>query len=251
MSVFIRNLPTSLSGTFCKFEERRIKSRLRTTKTIEELVDFVFSFKFIQPLPIRMPFKFLSIVPEQIRGELIQLLKTVHELRPKFVMEVGTLRGGTLLLFCTVADSDASIISIDFPGKKIGEAYAYPPWKTRLYKSFAGGSQSVHPVIADSHDHRTFGKVEELLGGNELDFLFIDGDHSYNGVKKDFKMYSPLVRKGGLIAFHDIVPGSSRTSVRYGGEVPSFWKEISQEFKHTEIVESWEQGRCGIGIIYM
>lgn len=37
-----------------------------------------------------------------------------------------------------------------------------------------------------------------------MDFLFIDGDHAYEGVKADFEMYSPLVRKGGLVALHDI-----------------------------------------------
>jgi hypothetical protein len=30
-----------------------------------------------------------------------------------------------------------------------------------------------------------------------VDFLFIDGDHTYEGVKKDFEMYSPLVRREG------------------------------------------------------
>ena len=34
-----------------------------------------------------------------------------------------------------------------------------------------------------------------------LDLLFIDGDHSYEGVRQDYKMYSKLVRDGGLIAF--------------------------------------------------
>jgi predicted O-methyltransferase YrrM len=49
-------------------------------------------------------------------------------------------------------------------------------------------------------------KIEGILKGRKVDFLFIDADHSYEGVKKDFEMYSPLVRKGGIIAFHDIIP---------------------------------------------
>jgi hypothetical protein len=40
--------------------------------------------------------------------------------------------------------------------------------------------------------------------------------------KKDFEMHSPLVRKGKIIAFHDIVPGPSE----HVGGVPEFWKEI-------------------------
>jgi predicted O-methyltransferase YrrM len=51
-----------------------------------------------------------------------------------------------------------------------------------------------------------------VLNEQNLDFLFIDGDHTYKGVKEDFEMYSPLVRKGGVIAFHDITkhPHSNR-----------------------------------------
>jgi len=38
---------------------------------------------------------------------------------------------------------------------------------------------------------------------NHIDFLFIDGDHNYEGVKKDWDLFSPLLKKGSLIAFHD------------------------------------------------
>jgi len=41
--------------------------------------------------------------------------------------------------------------------------------------------------------------VKKILAGRQVDFLFIDGDHSYEGVKKDFEMYSSLVRKGGVV----------------------------------------------------
>lgn len=46
-------------------------------------------------------------------------------------------------------------------------------------------------------------EVESLTGG-EVDFLFIDGDHSYNGVKKDWDFYSPFLKKGAIVAFHDV-----------------------------------------------
>jgi len=47
--------------------------------------------------------------------------------------------------------------------------------------------------------------------------LFPDGDHSYEGVKRDFEMYSPLVRPGGIIAFHDTV---------FMDGVRRFWAEL-------------------------
>lgn len=36
-----------------------------------------------------------------------------------------------------------------------------------------------------------------------IDVLFIDGDHSYNGVKADFELYSKLLTKSGVIFIHD------------------------------------------------
>jgi predicted O-methyltransferase YrrM len=38
-----------------------------------------------------------------------------------------------------------------------------------------------------------------------IDLLFIDGDHSYNGVRADWQLFGPKVRSGGLILFHDYV----------------------------------------------
>lgn len=52
------------------------------------------------------------------------------------------------------------------------------------------------------------------------------------------------IRVGGVVAFHDIVPGPSECV----GGVPRFWREIKRKFRHTEIVESWGQGGYGIGV---
>jgi hypothetical protein len=37
----------------------------------------------------------------------------------------------------------------------------------------------------------------------KIDFLFIDGDHSYEGVKKDFDLYSKIISDNGTIVLHD------------------------------------------------
>lgn len=46
-----------------------------------------------------------------------------------------------------------------------------------------------------------------------LDFVFIDGDHSYEGVKADIEAWRPKVRSGGMIAGHDINMKSVRDAV--------------------------------------
>ena len=67
---------------------------------------------------------------------------------------------------------------------------------------------------ANSHNLDTLNKVKRILADRPIDLLFIDGDHTYVGVKMDFEMYRPLVRKGGIIAFHDIVPHPPETGLR-------------------------------------
>jgi len=59
-----------------------------------------------------------------------------------------------------------------------------------------------HPrVILDTTENAYFNYfVKEDL---KIDFLHIDADHSYEGVKKDFELYSKIVKKGGIISIHD------------------------------------------------
>lgn len=47
-----------------------------------------------------------------------------------------------------------------------------------------------------------------LFADNSLDFVYLDGDHQYEPVKKDLSLWWPKVKRGGILAGHDIVcPG--------------------------------------------
>lgn len=52
-----------------------------------------------------------------------------------------------------------------------------------------------------SHTPQAVKKLYNFTDG--IDFLFIDGDHTYQGVLTDWLLYAPLVKRGGIIAFHD------------------------------------------------
>jgi hypothetical protein len=66
-------------------------------------------------------------------------------------------------------------------------------------------------------------------------------------VRRDFELYSPLVKKGGMIAIHDIAPGPE---LAVGG-VPLFWRELKEAHHSSiELVEDWQQGGFGIGVIF-
>ena len=183
------------------------------------------------------------IKPGQIKCEISELLEKIKMKKPKIVLEIGTANGGTLFLFSFCVSEHTTIVSIDLPRGSFGGGY--PACKIPLYKAFAQKEQKIHLIRANSHSNSTFKKIKMLLKNKSVDFLFIDGDHF--GVKEDFKMYSPLVRKGGMIAFHDIVPGSKENV----GAVPEFWREIKDNYESEEIVKDWSQDGFGIGIIYM
>lgn len=202
------------------------------TSNVETLIDFASNCMGV-------------IRPLQLRNELLPLLLLISTKKPQSVLEIGTLNGGTLFLFTHLAAPSAQIISIDLRGGMFGGGY--PRWKVPLYKSFARDSQKIHLLCMDSHSQITHQHLKNILGNQTIDFLFIDGDHSYQGVKRDFEMYSAFVSTHGIIAVHDIVPG--RNSKISG--VNKFWNEIKYHYHYVEFVDDWKQGACGIGVIFI
>ncbi len=43
----------------------------------------------------------------------------------------------------------------------------------------------------------------------EIDLLFIDGDHSFEGAYGDLEVWYPHIRKGGVIVMHDMAEGTT------------------------------------------
>jgi predicted O-methyltransferase YrrM len=205
--------------------------RLRTTPNRpKELVDLVLSSSVIRPV--------------QVREELMEYAQVISDLKPKLALEIGTLHGGTLCLLSRLADPGATIVSVDLPLGRFGGGYKW--FYVPIFKSFARFRQKIHLLRADSHAPETLSTVRKIIGNRELDLLFIDGDHSYEGVRNDFELYHPLVRRGGLIVFHDVAEHTDRTC-----EVSRFWNEVKQRYRHTEVIRDRNQGWAGIGLLYM
>ena len=230
--------PERMQNLLDRAEGRRLQSVLRNLPSDlnkNDLLDFCWS---AQGRLIR---------PDQIREEFSRLLELVfgENKEVRYVLEIGTHNGGTLFPFTRLSRPNADIISLDLPHAEFGGGYE--PWKRELYQNFAVSGRTLHLLQADSHEQATYKSVQDLLGANQLDFLFIDGDHTYEGVKKDFEMYSPLVRAGGFVAFHDIIHGPAVPSSR----VDQFWEYIKSSYPHQEIINDVAQGGAGIGLITM
>lgn len=231
MNIIRRTIKLIVNLTALPFIIFRVR-RLDRNLSLDQAVDFVFNgaFGLIRPLQVKM--------------EIRELMKYVETRKPKVIVEIGTASGGTLFLFSRLASPEALIISIDLPGGGFGGGY----FKCRvpLYRSFARAKQSISLLRADSHHQTTLAVVREILQNKKIDLLFIDGDHSYEGVRRDFEMFVPLVRPAGLIALHDVSVHRHDPSCR----VSEFWNEIKGRYKFVEIIDKSDQCWAGIGLLF-
>ena len=218
-----------------RFAGRRFREMDRSLSSLSGAVSLSLEFNHLG----------ISIAPYQVRDEIQRFLEVAKEIKPKTIVEIGTALGGTLYLLTKIADTNAKLVSIDLPGGLFGGGYER--WRIPLIQSFARDSQEIVLMRNDSHEEETVRKLKDTIGGVGIDLLFIDGDHRYEGVRKDFEMYSPLVRKGGIIAFHDICPGPPDAV----GGVPKFWKETMGKYRNMPIINDQGQGGCGIGILFL
>jgi predicted O-methyltransferase YrrM len=94
-------------------------------------------------------------------------------------------------------------------------------------------SSDTATIRGDSDDPDTLNELRRVLDGRFIDLLFLDADLTYDGVRADFEMYDPLVRSGGIVAYHDILPRPAYREF----EVHKYWQEIAQtrELKSSSI----------------
>lgn len=179
--------------------------------------------------------------PEEITG----LLERARSLQARTVLEIGTAGGGTLYLLCCAAARDSLVISVDLPGGPFGGGFSRV--REALYRSFSGPEQRVTVIRASSREQGTIETVRAYAEARQgLDLVFVDGDHSLAGVRADFKNYWPLVRSGGLMAFHDI----NADKLGRGGEAPVFWREVRSLERSEEIIKGEEGEGFGIGLLW-
>jgi predicted O-methyltransferase YrrM len=218
-----------LAGFACrKISLRRLHQHENEYKNY---VDTLFSFKSGIP-PYNMTFF-------QTKQEITELFLIVHHKKPRTICEIGTDMGGTLYLWTKALHNHGKLISIDLPR-------LYRKSLNRFFRPFTLPSQEMHFIRENSHSQKSILQLMKILSGQTIDFLFIDGDHSYDGVKSDFIDYLPFVQpQGGIIALHDISIIDKPNNI---SGVSTFWNEIKHQFKYEEIVQP---DGCGIGLVFL
>jgi predicted O-methyltransferase YrrM len=130
--------------------------------------------------------------------EAAYLYRLVRSLGPATIVEIGRFRGGSTLLIAAAMAGDARLVSYDLhvkvggldDGKRLDA-------ELRAALDRYGLGERVELRVGDS---RTAPAPDEPCG-----LVFVDGDHSYEGVRADYERWGELLAPGGHLLLHDAV----------------------------------------------
>jgi autotransporter strand-loop-strand O-heptosyltransferase len=156
----------------------------------------------------------------QNHKEIFEAAEFFKNLKVKNFMEIGTDQGGTFAIWSKLS-KDGKRISVDMPHGAYGVNTYDVNERDNYLRSLGSDVTMFH---GSSHEESMKDRVKENLNGIELDFLFIDGDHTYEGVKQDYEMYKEFVKPGGWIGFHDTKDTEYHRNSNCG--VDKLWSEL-------------------------
>lgn len=158
--------------------------------------------------------------PAQLEYELNGYLDFLQEKEPETYVELGLGRGGTFLAVLKTVDSIEKAIGIDMD---------FDSERKEIIQNLT--DKEILFIDGNSQNSATMKELEKALNGEKADFMLIDGDHTYEGVKKDFLNYRGSVAGG--IAFHDI-----KAKEDCHIEVDKLWQEIKQLSDTQEVIDT-------------
>jgi len=127
--------------------------------------------------------------------EAASLFRVISQNRMAAGVEIGRFNGGSTLILSVAMPGNGKLLSIDIAPQDDASL-------SRALKQI-GTDHKIELRIADAN---------AVEFNQKLDFAFIDGDHSYEGAKKDHLKWGAYVRKGGFIIHHDMGMGRSHST---------------------------------------
>jgi len=141
-------------------------------------------------------------------GHLLFLYNLTRETKSKNIIEIGLGGANSAIAFLLALKSNrGKLISIDCNPKKEAIERIKNLRFEKNWELLEGFSQEV---------------VNKIPKNLKIDILLIDGKHSYNQCKLDYKLYEPMVKNGGFILFHDsaIIKGVIKFTNKLKKELP-------------------------------
>jgi hypothetical protein len=150
----------------------------------------------------------------------------IRNIRPDRVLVLGSQRGfvpGICALAC-MHEENGHVDFVD-AGYDIYEPHAWGGvglWKTATPKYWK-------PLGVEDYITLYNQKIEDFELKGTYGYIYIDGDHTYEGVKSNYELLYPYLSEGGLMVFHDIAVDKETQYGQCG--VKKFWEELKAEHK--------------------
>jgi predicted O-methyltransferase YrrM len=139
--------------------------------------------------------------------DVVMLLKIAVCTNPAKLMEIGSFRGYTALYLAQHVSPESRIVTVDsYPDH--GEAYRNKPEAAYIDRRIG----EIGPAL--------FAKDEPA----SFDLIFIDADHTYDGVRRDTEVALPLLSPCGFCLWHDYANWGYFTGAN---GVPEYLEELS------------------------
>jgi hypothetical protein len=119
--------------------------------------------------------------------EAALLFRTVNNMSNPIGVEIGRFNGGSTILIAAAVGSKGKLISIDIE-----------PQDDLVLQDI------INKLGMKDRVDLITGNSNEIILHDNYDFVFIDGDHSYEGAKRDHNKLGALVKVGGFIIHHDM-----------------------------------------------
>ena len=158
-------------------------------------------------------------------SELAVLGALCRALQPRSIVEFGTFTGGSTLMMAANTPPQARIITVDLDpstraahrdglgtgigGFEVGELFRESAYANKIEQRYANTQEFDATSLAGS-----------------VDFLFLDGDHTYDFVRSDTDKALRMLRPGGTLLWHDYTWGPEH--VECAGVtrcVNEFWRQ--------------------------
>jgi hypothetical protein len=151
--------------------------------------------------------KFRDTAHNQYFFGLIELISTIRNLKMQGglnMIEIGSYMGESTAIFA-MSGIFNSIHCIDpWEGEEESNNEGNRTWeavRTEFETNTRQWRHGFHPKVWEYKNYSH--KCHHLWPDNSVDFIYIDGNHSYESVKQDIELYLPKLKKGGIIAGHD------------------------------------------------
>jgi predicted O-methyltransferase YrrM len=145
-------------------------------------------------------FEHPTLFPLQRRRELEAMIRMARSISPRVVMEIGADKGAGFFHWLKCLPTVRGAIACEIRGT---------PYIPLFATAFPG--VKLLAVEKSSLLEPTRDEIAAWLGAAKLDVLFIDGNKAC--VERDYQLYGPMVRPGGLIFIHDVNPSHTRHGV--------------------------------------